>query len=784
MFAVEEINRRPDLLPNITLGYMIYDACMLEQYAVQSALSILSGVEAAVPNYNCNQKGKVVAFIGHLESSPSLSIAGVSGIYRYPQISYGAMDPIVSDKHLFPHIYCTVPDARSQHRAIVLLLKHFGWSWVGILVGDDESSERSSMELYKEIIQSGICVAFMETIKRDALEKETNLYIMLKTSCSVLIFLGNSKNVFYLESILSENNSIRKSIIMPTMRFSHAIITIINRSLVISPPRRDIPGLREFLLSAGPHKYKHVQFMAGIWNKYLDCCVRNISMMYRPCNVMDLLSQVDSSDYDVNNFGYTFSIYSAVYAVAHALHDLFSNKEHGQLQNHRSSHQPWELHPYLKNLNFKTTGGDLIHFDEKGSVPAHFSVSNVIIFPNETMVKLHVGHFAEGAEGLQFLRTNTAVHWDPRFVQEVGRTFAGTWYRKGLEAPVHGKIPSSVCSPSCLPGYRKVPQEGQQRCCYYCVPCAEGEISNQTDMENCMKCPDDHWSDEKRAICIPRSVEFLSFGDGLVVCFLVFCIIFCFSTVVVLVIFIKYKDTAIVKANNQNLSFILLFSLVFSFLCPLLFIGRPTRISCLLRQVTVGNIFTLAVASILAKTITVLLAFNTIKPKRRFYNLLGKYLSAPFLIMCFCGQSVICVFWLTFSPPFPEYNTQVQVGKIVLQCNEGTATIFYIVIGYMGCLAMISFFVAFLARNLPDAFNEAKHITISMLVFCSVWISFIPAYLSTKGKYMVAVEVFSILASSAGLLGCIFIPKCYIILMRPELNTKTGVMARRVLLGK
>ncbi|XP_068089242.1 vomeronasal type-2 receptor 26-like [Hyperolius riggenbachi] len=788
----EEINRTPDLLPNITLGYTIYDVCMLEDLAVQSALSILSGVEEPVPNYSCNQKSKVVAFIGHLESSPSLAIAEVSGIYKYPQvvsgrlpkfsplpvasspfpaleawqrsfkdiwhtISYAAMDPIFSDKRLFPYFYRTVPDDRLQHRAIVFLMKQFGWSWVGILVGDD-SNQRFSMELYKEIIQSGICVAFMETIKRDeALEKEKNLHIMRKTSCSVLIFLGNSKDVFYLETILFEKHSLRKVIILPTMRFSHRITMVINQSLVFSPPRRDIPGLREYLLSAGPLKYKHVQLMYWIWIRYLECFVGIFNERCRPCTEKDCLSQVDSSVYDVNDFSYTFSIYSAVYAVAHALHDLLSYEENSQLQSFGTSHHPWKLHRYLKSLLFNTTGGDLIHFDEKGSVPAHFSVFNFIIFPNETMKKLQVGYFAEGPDGLQFLRTDKAIHWDPRFNQ----------------------IPSSVCTPSCLPGYRKVPQEGQQRCCYYCVPCAEGEISNQTDMEKCMKCPEDHWSNEQGVICIARPVEFLSFGDGLAACFLVFSLLLCFSAVVVLVIFIVYKDTAIVKSSNRNLSFILLLSLVFSFLCPLLFIGQPTKISCLLRHVAFGNIFTLAVSSILAKTITVLLAFNTIKPDRRMSCILGKYFFTSVLILGSFGQTMICIFWLTFSPPFPEYNTQVEVGKIILQCNEGSVTMFYTVIGYMGCLAMISFIVAFLVRNLPDAFNEAQYITFSMLVFCSVWISFIPAYLSTKGKYMVAVEIFCILASSAGLLGCIFIPKCYIILMRPELNTKTGIMGRK-----
>lgn len=94
-------------------------------------------------------------------------------------------------------------------------------------------------------------------------------------------------------------------------------------------------------------------------------------------------------------------------------------------------------------------------------------------------------------------------------------------------------------------------------------------------------------------------------------------------TIIITVIFHHFRTTPIVKANNSEISFLLLLSLKLCFLCSLVFIGQPSMWTCMLRQAAFGISFVICLSCLLVKTVVVLLAFRASIPSSRGPKLFG-----------------------------------------------------------------------------------------------------------------------------------------------------------------
>lgn len=293
-------------------------------------------------------------------------------------------------------------------------------------------------------------------------------------------------------------------------------------------------------------------------------------------------------------------------------------------------------------------------------------------------------------------------------------------------------------------------------------------------MADCFKCHNDQYPNKDQTSCIPKVVVFLTYEEPLGIALAICVLSFVLVTALVLRLFVKHHDTPIVKVNNQSLTYTLLISLLLCFLSPLLHIGQPEKVICFLRHIVFRITFTMTISVVLAKTVTVVLAFKATSPgsfvKKWVRKRLASIIILPFVII----EGIICIVELIMFPPLPQADMHSRVQEIILKCKDAYTSISIVQEIIWGFLAFVTFIVAFLAQKLPHAFNEARFITFSMLVFCSLWLVDIPVFLSAKevSRNMEAIKIFIILVSCAALLGLMFLSKCYIILWRPELNSK------------
>ncbi|XP_043929457.1 extracellular calcium-sensing receptor-like [Protopterus annectens] len=970
VFTIEEIHGNLRLLPNITLGFHIFDTCTSIAGALESTMRLLTGQKTTVPNYCCDPFSSAVTVIGDAYSLMSIPMAKLLGLYRHPQISYSASVMALSDKSQFPSFLRTVPSDLYQSIALAYLVLHFGWTWVGILVDSTDYGQQGGQTVKEELIKAGACIEFFQTIPTP-LSKMHMQYItevIRKSTTNVIVVYATDFNIYPIMLEFAKLNVNGKVWIAtdswansPVFSNKDFFVTL-QGTLAFMIRRGEMSGFKEFIYGLNPYKNTEDMFLKIFWELAFDCKLQflelngtksNEGQEAKACTGDENLENIERNFFELDDLRFTYNVYNAIYAVAHALQTM-STCSHGdgpfyngtchaiqsfkpwqsidqhinkikltkvkklerdraqylnrtsyshpptsqkwnvrgggvnyglsvnhtgnegnreqtvsthtdceqasnydyespeqnktvrrseQLQNqqtrsnfndnqYNSNNQPlktplirvlpegntstngnngrsttngeikymnvagfeirrlylmkwfknlyvWanftimgifplvktigghaidaNLLHYLKDVRFRNKNGEEVYFDMNGDPPALYSILNWQPASDDSFQYSEVGHFKLSADnGKELVIDVNSILWSNGYKQ----------------------IPQSRCSQSCLAGYRKAPQSGQPICCFSCVMCSQGEISNQSDSITCLKCPSDQWPNVKQDICIQKLTEYLSYEEPLGKILTAVPTFMAVITGTILSVFVKSHNTPVVKANNRELSYVLLLSLVLCFLSSLIFIGRPTHLTCMFRQVSFGIIFTLSVSCVLAKTVVVVIAFNASKPNSNLRKYVGPGLPKSLAALCTLVQVIICVSWVIICPPFQDENRTSVTGKIIIECNEGSPTAFWCMLSYMGLLASVSLVIAFLSRNLPDSFNEAKYITFSMLIFVTVWMSFIPAYFSTQGKYMVAVEVFAIVSSGTGLLVCIFTPKCYIILLRPDMNTRNYLMGK------
>ncbi|MGH0138855.1 UNVERIFIED_CONTAM: hypothetical protein FKN15_027056 [Acipenser sinensis] len=418
IFAIEEINNNTELLPNVTLGYAISDTCSTYLKALGAAMALVTGDEEAVSNSMCGKAPQVPVIIGEAGSTASMIIARTLGVFRIPVVSYFASCACLSNRKEFPSFFRTVPSDNFQARGLARLLKLFGWTWVGVIAGDDDYG-KSGIQLFREEIKhSDVCVAFSEIIpKVYSKNKIMQIVKTIKQSTAKVIVTFAIEGDIYsvLEEVIRQNIT-DKQWIATEAWITSALVSAkenfqsLGGTIGFAIRKAEIKGLKPFLCRIHPHADPADPFIVEFWETMFGCSldfsvnetVESPSSKTR-CTGLEDLNNVKSIYNDVSQLRATYNVYKAVYAIAQAVHDLLLCKSgNGPFENGTCSDmtnlQPWQLTHYLSKVNCKSPVGEYIYFDENGDSSASYDIINWQMAADGSVKFVKVGQF-DATEG-------------------------------------------------------------------------------------------------------------------------------------------------------------------------------------------------------------------------------------------------------------------------------------------------------------------------------------------------------------------------------------------------
>ncbi|KAJ8333056.1 hypothetical protein SKAU_G00419520 [Synaphobranchus kaupii] len=765
IYSIGVINKSP-MLPNLTLGYEMYDTCGNVSMAIKATLRLMDdrsnhGHEClSLSNeYTASARGAKVV-VGEAHSEISIAVARLLALPLIPQISYGSTSELLSRKTKFPSFLRTVPGDSHQTKAMVRLMETLQWESVGLIGSEDEYGKYGVESLIDHMSITDVCLDFKEILPMNVFhnrytDRLTSLLQTVNESTAegIVIFTKTSNVRAILEEAIRLGVN-RTWIAGDTWSTSSEIrslkgIQTIGKVYGFIMKRNTVPGFEEHVRSFTAQPKMNDSFFDDYLNQYpacpsptaditpngqdpQNCSFHDADEGSATTNCTNIQCLTKHIDQDMS-----YSIYLAVNVVARALHRLL--KCDYMKCNRSATFSGRELLEEIRRVNFTMDNITNIAFDQHGDPSIGY---DILAWGTEDGTLEKIGEYRASGD---------------------------------IELPEHLKnsnvtVTVHNCSKACPRGQEL--NHDKNTCCKTCNFCVRNQYSRGGN-ETCRSCQEDEYVSPERDCCLKKAVAFLKWTDGFAVVLAAFGVAGLIFTLLVAALFIKHRGTPIVKGTGGNLCFLILVSLATSFGSLCAFIGKPTDLSCKVGLPLFIISFSLCVSCILANLfqIRVGFAFNARAHDRlmRFNN--------PVAIAtgCVSIQAALVAAWLALAPPFRQ-EVSTYRAKVVVQCANGSDAMFGATLSYIAFLAVVCFLFAFKGKQLPDLYKNSSFITVGMLVYLVAWMLFIPIYVNTSGKYVQAVEASAMLVSNYSILCCHFCPKCYIILFRKELNNERVIL--------
>ncbi|XP_027420839.1 taste receptor type 1 member 1 [Bos indicus x Bos taurus] len=743
-FSIEEINNSTALLPNVTLGYELYDVCSdsANMYATLSILSTLGRHYVEIQGDPAHFSPAMVAVIGPDITKHALTTAALLSPFLVPLVSYGASSMVLNARRLYPSFLRTISSDKHQVDILVLLLQRFGWVWISIVGGEGDYGEVGIQELEYQVTRQGICIAFRDIVPFSARPGDERMQSMIRClvqarTTVVVVYSGRQLARVFFESVVLAKLTAKVWIATEDWAISSHINSVpgiqgIGTVLGVAIPHRHVPGLKEF-------EEAYVQADKGVLRPCPQGSWCNSNQLCTECWAFTAQAMPTLAEFSMSS---AYNAYQAVYAVAHGLHQLLGCSS-GACS--RGWVYPWQLLEQIRKVKF-LLHKDAVTFNDDGNTLSNY---DIIAWdwsgPNWTF---RVIGSSSPFSVLLDLNT-TKIRW-------------------------HGndnQVPTSVCSKDCPEGHQRV-ITGFHHCCFECVPCEAGTFLNRSDPYRCRPCGKEEWAPERSQTCFPRTVVFLTWHEP------VSLVLLAANTLLLLLVagtaglFAWHLDTPVVRSAGGRLCFFMLGSLAGGTWGLYGFFGEPTLPTCLLRQGLFSLGFAIFLSCLTVRSFQLVFIFKFSARLPTFFRAWVQNRGAGLFVMISSTiQLLICLIWLAVWTPLPTREYKHFPQLVVLGCTEANSLGFMLAVTYNGLLSISAFACSYLGKDLPENYNEAKYVTFSLLLNFVSWIAFFTMAIVYQGKYLPAVNALAMLSSLSGGFSGYFLPKCYVILYRPDLNS-------------
>lgn len=294
-------------------------------------------------------------------------------------------------------------------------------------------------------------------------------------------------------------------------------------------------------------------------------------------------------------------------------------------------------------------------------------------------------------------------------------------------------LPLSVCSLPCRTGERKKVVKGVP-CCWHCERC-EGYHFQASEF-TCELCPYEKRPDRNRTSCQPIPIIKLEWHSPWALVPVFISVLGIIATTLVIVTFVRYNDTPIVRASGREMSYVLLTGIFLCYIITFPMIAAPDVVVCSFRRIFLGLGMCFSYAALLTKTNRIHRIFEQGKKAVTAPRFISPASQLVITFSLISVQLLGVLLWFAADPPhtFVDYGEQrtqdPQNARGVLKCDISDLSLICS-LGYSILLMVTCTVYAIKTRSVPETFNEAKPIGFTMYTTCIIWLAFIPIFFGT-----------------------------------------------------